>query len=330
MITVRPRQDAPAAALEAVLDGTGTTALVIVSGGRLAYEHYANGGAREAVNRCFSVTKSFASALVGIAIADGRLPGIDAPIAEILPEFRGRAAGDLTLRHLLEMRSGIRFVEKKLPWTDDAICYFAPDCRAAARRVRVTDPAGDYFHYNDYHLFLVGMILERVMGEPIARTFERTLWQRIGTRYPASLTVDSERSGFVHLESGLNATALDLAKFGQLFLDRGNWQGEPVVPAEWVRSSNGPQGARRDPAWFRFYDGRGWGRVFATGKYFYKHLWWGYEAAADEYDFFAMGVLGQHIYVSPRRGVVIVRLSERFPRGMWWPPVFRQIIAQLP
>ncbi len=328
-ITVRSPEGETSAPLETVLEQSGTTGLVVVAGGRLVYEHYANGGGREVVNRCFSVTKSFTSALVGIALGEGRLDGIDRPIAEILPELADRPSGALTLRHLLEMRSGIRYVEAKLPWSDDTICYYAPDCRAAARRAPVTDPVGATFHYNDYHLFLVGMVLERVMGEPVAATFQRLLWQKIGTRYPASLSIDSKRHGCVHLESGLNATALDLAKFGLLFLDHGRWQGESVVPADWVRSSTGPEGARRDPAWFSLYDRRPWGRVFATGRYFYKHFWWGHEANPGEHDFFAMGVLGQHIYVSPQRQVVIVRLSERFPRGMWWPPVFRQIVDQL-
>ena len=328
-ITIRHGTGTTSAPLEAVLDQTGTTGLVIVAKGKLVYERYANGGGRDAVNRCFSVTKSFASALVGIAIGEGRLCGIDQPISEHLPEFAGRPTGELTLRHLLEMRSGIRFVPGPQPWSDDAICYFSPDCRSATRRVPITDPVGGFFHYNDYHPFLVGMILERVMGEPVGRTFERRLWQRIGVRYPASLTIDSTRSGFVHLESGLNATAVDLAKFGLLYLNRGRWENQQIVPPEWVRSSTGPEGTRRDSEWFRHYDRLPWGRVFASGKYFYKHFWWGHEVAPDEHDFFAMGALGQHIYVSPRHQVVVVRLSERFPKGMWWPPVFRQLIERI-
>ena len=179
---IRHGDGTTSAPLEAVLDQTGTTALVIVAKGKLVYEHYANGGGRDAVNRCFSVTKSFASALVGIAIGEGRLSGIDQPISEHLPEFAGRPTGELTLRHLLEMRSGIRFIPGPQPWSDDAICYFSPDCRAATRRVPVTDPIGGFFHYNDYHPFLVGMILERVMGKPIGQTFGQRLWQRMGVQ----------------------------------------------------------------------------------------------------------------------------------------------------
>jgi CubicO group peptidase (beta-lactamase class C family) len=328
-ITTRSRRGPVSAPLEAVLDETGTTALVVVAKGRLVYEHYANGGARAAINRCFSVTKSLTSALIGIAVGDGRVSSIDAPISTFLQELAGRPTGGLTLRHLMEMRSGIRYVAGPLPWQDDAICYYSPECRAAALRAPVTDPVGRYFHYNDYHLFLTGMILERVMGEPLADFFERRLWQPIGAAFPASLSIDSRRHACVHLESGLNATALDLAKFGALYLNGGQWRGKQIVPAEWVRASTGPEGARRDPEWFSYYDRLPWGRVFAAGKTYYRHFWWGHEASPDEHDFFAMGALGQHIYVSPKHQVVIVRLSQRFPKGMWWPPVFRQMIEQL-
>ncbi len=314
--------------IEPLLDKSGTTALVVVRGGEVVFERYGNGGAREVPGRCFSVTKSFASALVGAAAADGFVAGVKACVGDHVAELAGTSIGALTLGHLLEMRSGIRFREGPLPWSDDAICYLSTDCRAAARRAPLTDPVGAYFHYNDYHPFLVGMVLERATGEPVERYFERRLWQPMGAAHPASLTIDSLRHGCVHLESGLNATALDLARFGLLFLRRGVFDGKEIVPAAWVAATTGPEGARRDPDWFRYYHGRPWGRVFSTGAYFYKRFWWGHEAAPGDYDFFAMGALGQHVYVSPRLDVVVVRLSQRFPKGMWWAPVLRQIAEQ--
>jgi CubicO group peptidase (beta-lactamase class C family) len=315
-------------ALEGLLADTGTTALVAVRDGSIVYEFYGNGSARNTVNRCFSVTKSFTSALVGCALSEGLLTGLDETVEGLLPEFSGSPAGALSLRHLLEMRSGLRFVEGGMPWSDDAIVYLSPDCRAATLRAPMSDPVGVYFHYNDYHLMIVGMMLEKATGEPLQRYFERKIWQPIGAENPASLTIDSAASGFAHMESGLNATAVDLAKFGQLFLDGGMVGGHQVVPADWVASSTSSKGTRRDPDWFRYYDKRPWGRVFASGKVFYKYLWWGYQDGNID-DFFAMGALGQHIYVSPKDRTVIVRLSERFPAGIWWPAIFRQMIDRM-
>ena len=129
-----------------LLTATGTTALVVVTGGRIVHEWYGPGAGREVVGRCFSVTKSFASALVGAAIAYGHIAGLESQVADYLPDFADAPVGALTLRHLLEMRSGLRFRPGPAPWSNDAICYLSPDCRGATRRARITDPVGVRFH----------------------------------------------------------------------------------------------------------------------------------------------------------------------------------------
>jgi CubicO group peptidase (beta-lactamase class C family) len=102
-------------ALPKLLADTGTLALVVLRDGRLAWEHYPNGGSRSRLNRCFSVTKSFASALVGAAIREGAIRSVDQPIGRWMPELRDPRLRQLTIAHLLEMRSGIRFVEGIFP-----------------------------------------------------------------------------------------------------------------------------------------------------------------------------------------------------------------------
>lgn len=226
------------------------------------------------------------------------------------------------------MHSGIQFSEGVFPWSDEVKSYYSLNCRAAAFAARVTDPIGSFFHYNDYHPFLLALILEQATGESVSSFLERALWKRIGAQFPASVTYDSEVSRLEHMESGLNACALDLAKFGLVYLNRGTWLGTQVIPSAWVEESTSPAGARTDPEYFRYYRDRPWGPILSTGKYYYKYLWWGHRIGEAEHDYFAMGVLGQHIYVSPSTRVVIVRLSTRFPKGMWWIPVFRQLAQQ--
>lgn len=216
--------------LQALLERTGTTAFVVIKDQQLLYEAYPNGGSRGSVNRCFSVTKSILSALIGIAIAEGRFGGIGDSVKAYLPEFAGSALGDLSIAHLLQMHSGIHFSEGPFPWSDEVKTYHSPNCRARASAARVTDAVGRFFHYNDYHPFLLAMMLERAAGESISSFLERALWKRIGMQFPASVTCDSEQSRFEHMESGLNACALDLAKFGLLYLDRGAWLGTQVIP----------------------------------------------------------------------------------------------------
>ncbi|HEY8595618.1 MAG TPA: serine hydrolase [Devosiaceae bacterium] len=327
-VTVRGQDGERKVPLDALVNDTGSTALLVLRDGEVLYERYANGGAVDRLNRCFSVTKSIGSALVGAAIRHGHIDDIDQTVGEFLPELRGERRGELTLRQLLEMQSGIRFREGVLPWQDDARTYYDPDCRRLTLGARIVDPVGEFFHYNNFCTFLIGMIVERATGETVDRFLERAIWQPIGAEHPASFLIDSGANRFVHLESGFNATAADLARFGLLYLEDGKVGGEQVLPPGWVDLSTTPEGRRTDQDYFRHYRKLPWGRPLSSGRYFYGLFWWGYLAGEAEHDYFAMGVLGEHIYVSPRHRTVIVRLSERFPPGMWWPPVFRQLAEQ--
>jgi CubicO group peptidase (beta-lactamase class C family) len=317
----------PAAPLEKLLAETGTTALVVLHKGRLAFDHYPNGGSRERPNRCFSVTKSIASALVGLALGSGKVASVADPISLYLTELRGSPLGALTIAHLLEMRSGIRFVEGVLPWNDEPRTYYATDLRTRLLQSQITDPIGSFFHYIDWHPQLISLILERATGMSVTQWLQEKLWTPLGAEYSASMMVDrNDAAGVEHLESGLTAAAHDLAKFGQLFLQDGIWNGERLLPEGWVASSTGPGDARTDKAWFAYYRNRPWGRFLESGRVYYRRFWWGNLLGEERYDYFAMGVLGQHVYVAPDRQTVIVRLSDRFPPGTWWPPIFRQIV----
>jgi CubicO group peptidase (beta-lactamase class C family) len=325
-LPVSAKRGGPAVALAALLQGSGTTALVVLDAGRVAWEHYPNEGSRERANRCFSVTKSIASALVGIAVAEGAIESIDRPIGQWLPELRDPKARAITVAQLLEMHSGIRFTEGLLPWRDEPQTYYASDLRQRLLDCRVVDPVGAFFHYNDWHPLLIALLLERATEQPVTHWLQTRLWDPLGCEYPASVMVDrADRAGVEHLESGLTARALDLAKFGQLYLQRGAWNGRQIVPASWVDVTTSPAGARLDERWFGHYRDKPWGRFLALGNVYYKRMWWGVKLDDRRHDYFAMGVLGQHVYVSPDTRTVIVRLSDRFPPGMWWPPVFRQI-----
>lgn len=336
-VTVRPGERATA--LAQLLADTGTTALLVLWRGRICWEHYPRAEAgidaastntteRERQNRCFSVTKSVASALVGIALGDGAIESLEQPIGHWLTEVRDPRVRALGLVHLLEMRSGIRFTEGLLPWNDAPRTYYAVDMRRRLAGCTITDPVGTFFHYNDWHPQLLALLLERATGRSVTELIQRRLWDPLGCEYPGSVMVDrDDEAGLEHLESGLSARARDLARFGQLYLQDGLWQGRRLLPEGWVEATTSPEGARTDAEWFSYYRDKPWGRFLVRGDVYYRRMWWGVRLDDDRYDYFAMGVLGQHVYVAPAEQVVIVRLSERFPPGMWWPPVFRQIAS---
>jgi len=290
---------------------TDTLAFLVLRDDVLLYEGYYNGATRESSLTSFSVAKSFVSALVGIAIGEGRIGSIEDPITRYVPELLERDAryAGITLRHLLSMASGIRYVERSLPWSDDARTYYGTDLRAVAVSSPIEGPPGKTFHYNNFHPLLLGLVLERTTGMPVARYLEQQLWTRLGMEAAGSWSLDSEASGFEKLESGLNARAIDYAKFGRLYLEQGRWQGVQLVPAGWVEAST-RRDATTDPAEN------------------YQYLWWVAIRVPGRHHFFAAGKHGQCIYVMPERRLVFVRMGRTDSFGRW-PQIFEQIATRI-
>jgi CubicO group peptidase (beta-lactamase class C family) len=132
------------------------------------------------------MAKSFASALMGIAIDEGHIKSVDEPITNYLPELleKDKRFRSITIRHLLTMTSGIKYEEGgDLPWSEDADdtkTYYATDLRELALNCQIEGEPGKYFEYNNYNPLLVGMILERATGMPVSHYMEAKLWMPMG------------------------------------------------------------------------------------------------------------------------------------------------------
>lgn len=299
------------ATMESELAGLGTQAFLVLRDGRVVYEFYANGGGRDAWVTSFSVAKSMLSVLVGLAVQDGAIRSLDDPVTRYLPELRARDPRfeQVTLRHLLRMASGIRYAEFPFLNGDDAKTYYHPDLRRLAlAESRIDGPPGERFHYNNFHPLLLGLVLERATGQPVAQYLERRLWQPAGMVGSASWSLDSDASGFEKLESGFNARAEDFARFGLLMLQQGRVDGRQVVPAAWAEESTSPF-----PAPAGYYEASPWTR--GHPERFYADFWWGQQRPGGGRDFAARGNKGQLVFVSPRNGVVIVRHGWRYGIG---------------
>ena len=303
-----------------------TTSFIVIKDDKILYENYFNGYSRDSISRFFSITKSITSALTGIAIDEGLIKSINEPIGQYIPEFSGQKIGSLTIKNLLEMDSGIKYKEGIFPWTDDAKQYFTPDVKNLALNLNIKDKIGEFFHYNDYHLHILAIILERVTNNSIKSFLEEKIWKQIGTEYSALLTVDSMVNGFEHMESGLCARAIDLAKFGRLFLNKGNWEGKQIISQKWVNESTSADNTNNSPGFFKHYNKHPWGLWFNSGKAYYKYLWWGYKIDDQKYDYFAMGTGGQIIYISPRKNSIAVRLGNEWGIKGWWPTIIKEMI----
>jgi CubicO group peptidase (beta-lactamase class C family) len=306
--------------LENFLAGTGTQAFIVIRNDAILYEKYFNGAKRDSTVVSFSTAKSFTSALVGIAIHEGLIKSVNDPITDYLPELAARDARfqKITIHDLLGMASGIRFDDKRFMWHDESnLTYRFNDLRTLAlNKTVIIEPPGQTFLYNDYNPILLGMILERATGKPVTDYLQEKLWTPLGMEFGGTWTQDSESTRFELMSCCINAHAIDFAKFGRLYLNNGSWNGKQIVPAAWVaESTQVDQGRKLDDTMS------------------YGLFWWEKPRLNEPNDFFAWGNLGQFIYVSPSRNLIIVRNGEKYglpAEGAEWADIFYQFAKALP
>jgi CubicO group peptidase (beta-lactamase class C family) len=263
---------------EAFLEETETQAFIVIQDGEILYEGYFNETQRDSIVTSFSVAKSWASALIGIAVDEGYIASVDDPITEYLPEFGERDSrfSAITLRHVLLKASGLEYEEFRPLFfnSDDPLTTYYPDQRQITlENTRIIDPPGVYFQYNKYHPQILGMVLERTTGMQVTEYLQSRIWDPVGMEYGGSWSLDSRQSGFEKMETGVNARAIDFAKFGQLFLEKGAWNGRQVISREWVEESTQPF-SPPDPASYypEYFEN-------IPGRPYYKYMWWGMDRA---------------------------------------------------
>lgn len=309
------------------LRSTDTTAFIVIQNDTILYEKYFNGYNRDSIQTSFSVAKPFTSALVGIAIDEGHIKSVDEPITNYLPELKDRdnRFEEITIRNLLMMSSGIKYKEIFFFNGDDTKTYYYPDMRKLALEgTKIADQPGNHFLYNNYNPLLLGIILERATNTSVSEYQQEKIWKPLGMEYPASWSTDSEQSGFEKMESGINARAIDFAKFGRLFLNDGNWNDEQIISEEWVAESTQIDTSVHSEEYYPDWP------FFESDGGYYKYFWWGYSRENGNYDFFAMGNFGQYIYVSPQKNLIIVRHGESYGVDtMDWSGIFYDFASKI-
>lgn len=289
-------------AFDAFAEKNGTTAFIILADSKLVDERYYAGRGRDSLFKSFSISKSILSALFGIAAADGIIAPNDR-LGDHVSGLSNKALAAVQLGHLLDNVSGFAYARGGLPWRQQPRMYYTTDIRSYLRQTEFVHPPGTKFDGEDLSPLLVGYALESALRKrdpkaTLADFAARRLWQPLGAVYPALWNIDHAGDGMEKVESGFVARAIDLARFGQLYLDEGAAGGRQIVPADWVAQSRTPP---PDGAPNRFIDADG----------HYRNLWWGAPRRAGKRQrFYANGHFGQRIFVDPDKKLVIVRLGH--------------------
>ena len=285
--------------LSEFLDATWTTGLVVLKDEAIAFEEYYRGNSASSKTISWSVAKSFVSALVGIAVEEGHL-SIECPVTEYVPFLQNSGYDGVPIKDVLQMSSGVRFNEDYGDFFSDinrmgrAIAFDHSLDRFIVSLETERRP-GTYNHYTSTDTQVLGVVLEAATGQTLTSYLETRIWQRIGMESDAYWLVDSQGRELAF--GGLNVVLRDYARFGQLYLNEGTWDGEQVVPVEWVRASVTPDAPHLQP-------GENSSSDSVLG---YGYQWW--IPTDPEGDYLAIGVYNQFVYVHPSYQVVIAKSS---------------------
>ena len=278
------------------IEDTDTTGLIVTSGDVLLYEDYWHGNTEASRVVVWSASKSVVSALTGIAIKEGFIRDVSDPVTDYVPSLAVSGYNGVPIKDILQMSSGISFNEDYF----DASSDFN---QMAPRSVGLGGPLEDVLlkleakyapgtvrQYASSDSQVLGMVIREATGVDLATYTETKLWQPAGMEFDAYWLTDS--SGVESAFGGLNATLRDLARFGNIYLHDGSWNGRQIVPSSWVEESVQADAPHLLPT----EDSLGYG-----------YQWW--VPSGEEGDFLAIGIYGQAIYVNPHYNIVIAKSS---------------------
>lgn len=247
-----------------------------------------------------SIAKSISSTLVGIAIADGIISSIDDQLTTYLPELVGSGYDGVSVRHLLQMTSGVQWDETPTdPQSDrgrmlELQIQQRPGeiMRYMASLPRIAEP-GTVWNYSTGETHVVGALLRAATGVPVANYLSDKLWSRLGMESDATWWLESP-DGLEVAGSGFSATLRDYGRFGQFIMNDGVFDGERILPAGWVREAGSP-------------------REIGDELVEYGYMWWPVRSPDGQWDhaFKAAGLFGQYVYINPNEQVVVVVWSAR-------------------
>jgi CubicO group peptidase (beta-lactamase class C family) len=300
----------------AYLEAQGSAAFVVAQRGRIVSEQYfAPYDAHSRIN-IFSMAKTLTTLLTGAAVADGYLPSFDAPIATWLPEYaKGPQGQKATLAQFSAMTSGHAWDENYyLPLNETTELYFGGHAEQTVLRKGFEREPGSDYEYSSASTQVLGVALSRALKAKtptltLADYLSQRLWQPLGMSDASSWSLDRPRSegGMELAYCCVHANARDMARIGQLLLQKGQWQGQTLVPADFVARMTAPGPKVR-------YYGHG--------------LWMDPDHAPAFY--YLQGHLGQYVIVVPERELVIVRLGQtRIKANTRHPRIYDEVYRYL-
>lgn len=280
-----------------LFDRYGTVAYVVIQDSALLFEEYWEDYSPESHSNSFSMAKSIVSLAVGCAIDDGAIKSVDQPVSDFFPAFEGYGGKPLTVRHLLTMSAGMDFEEAYTsPFSPTTQLYYGNDLGKIVFGMKEIAEPGVYFEYQSGVTQLLAFLVENATGETISSYVSRKFWTPMQAEENALWSLD-KKDGIEKAYCCFNSNARDFARFGQLVLNRGKWNGRQLIPEKYLEEAITPDNTlvRKD-----------------TGERNkeYGFQFWNLEYKGMKIPYMR-GILGQYVFIIPEKNAVVVRLGHK-------------------
>jgi CubicO group peptidase (beta-lactamase class C family) len=272
-----------------------TSAFLVFHRDSLLAEYYGEGCDRTTRTNSFSMAKSFTGMLIGVAIEEGYIKSVDQKVSDFIPEFSQGKDAELTIRHLLQMSSGIPFGESySSPFGYMARAYYGKNLLEETMKYSVKNDPGTLWMYEGGNTVLLSVVLQKATGKNLSRYFEEKIWSCIGAENSAFWNLD-KKDGMEKAYSAVYATASDYARIGSLYMNNGVWDSDTLVPSHFVKESLEatmvPDSTGEKCSWYGF------------------HWWLGQYKGHDIFS--CRGLRGQYIVVVPDVELMFVRTGHK-------------------
>lgn len=270
-------------------------AFLLIKDQKIIYEHYWDGYGTESLSNSFSMAKSVVGLLIGAAIDDGFIDNVDEPIAEYIAEFNSSTNDHLTIKEVLSMSSGLNWDESYgslFSTTTEA--YYGKNIKELIYGLEVVEKPGVEFKYLSGNTQLLAMVVEAATGKTISDYASEKFWKPMGAVNDALWCLDDE-DGMEKAYCCFNSNARDFARWGQLILNEGMWNGKELISPEFVKAATQPANLVDE-------DGE--------AVDFYGYQWWIHHANGWDVPYMR-GILGQYVFAIPEENAVLVRLGHK-------------------
>lgn len=275
----------------------GTVAYVVIQDKKILFEEYWENYSPESRSNSFSMAKSIVALAVGCAIDEGLIKGVDQPVSDFIEGFNGFNGKPLTIRHLLTMSAGVDFQEAySSPFSPTTQLYYGNDLHKIAFGMKEIEEPGVNFIYQSGVTQLLAFILDKATGENLSDYVSRKLWTPMHAEENALWSLD-RKDGMEKAYCCFNSNARDFARFGQLLLNDGQWDGKQLISSAYLKEATSPD----TTLFYKEADRQNQCYGFQFWNLDYKGMHIPY----------MRGILGQYVFVIPEKEAVVVRLGHK-------------------